>query len=69
MRRAIAGQWGERMQDDLTWDVKYLISRGITDPKRVGIMGGSYGGYAALVGVTSTQTSMRRRWRSMPRTT
>ena len=48
------GQWGERMQDDLTWGVKYLISQGITDPKRVGIMGASYGGYAALVGVTST---------------
>ncbi|HEY0100904.1 MAG TPA: S9 family peptidase [Pyrinomonadaceae bacterium] len=48
------GQWGERMQDDVTWGVKYLISQGITDPKRVGIMGASYGGYAALVGVTST---------------
>jgi dipeptidyl aminopeptidase/acylaminoacyl peptidase len=48
------GQWGERMQDDLTWGVKYLVSQGITDPRRVGIMGASYGGYAALVGVTST---------------
>jgi dipeptidyl aminopeptidase/acylaminoacyl peptidase len=48
------GQWGERMQDDLTWGVKYLISQGITDPKRVGIMGASYGGYAVLAGVTST---------------
>lgn len=48
------GQWSEKMQDDVTWGVKYLISQGITDPKRVGIMGGSYGGYAALVGVTST---------------
>jgi dipeptidyl aminopeptidase/acylaminoacyl peptidase len=48
------GQWSERMQDDLTWGVKYLISQGITDPKRVGIMGASYGGYATLVGVTST---------------
>jgi dipeptidyl aminopeptidase/acylaminoacyl peptidase len=47
-------QWGEKMQDDVTWGVKYLISQGITDPKRVGIMGASYGGYAALVGVTST---------------
>jgi dipeptidyl aminopeptidase/acylaminoacyl peptidase len=34
--------------------VKYLISRGITDPRRIGIMGSSYGGYATLVGVTST---------------
>jgi dipeptidyl aminopeptidase/acylaminoacyl peptidase len=48
------GQWGERMQDDLTWGVKYLIGRGISDPKRVGIMGASYGGYATLAGVTST---------------
>jgi dipeptidyl aminopeptidase/acylaminoacyl peptidase len=48
------GQWGDKMQDDLTWGVKYLISVGITDPKRVAIMGASYGGYAALVGVTST---------------
>ncbi|HLL15376.1 MAG TPA: S9 family peptidase [Pyrinomonadaceae bacterium] len=47
-------QWSEKMQDDVTWGVKYLISRGITDPKRVGIMGASYGGYAALSGVTST---------------
>ena len=48
------GQWAEKMQDDLTWGVKYLIGQGITDPRRVGIMGSSYGGYAALVGVTTT---------------
>ena len=48
------GQWGDRMQDDLTWGAKYLISQGITDPKRVGIMGGSYGGYATLAGVAFT---------------
>jgi dipeptidyl aminopeptidase/acylaminoacyl peptidase len=47
-------QWGEKMQDDLTWGVKYLIEQGIADPKRVGIMGGSYGGYATLAGVTFT---------------
>lgn len=47
-------QWGERMQDDLTWGVKYLTSQGIADPKHVGIMGGSYGGYATLAGVTFT---------------
>jgi hypothetical protein len=41
------------MQDDLSWGVKYLISVGITDPQRVGIMGASYG-YATLVGVAST---------------
>jgi dipeptidyl aminopeptidase/acylaminoacyl peptidase len=47
-------QWGERMQDDLTWGVKYLVKEGIADPKRVGIMGGSYGGYATLAGVAFT---------------
>jgi dipeptidyl aminopeptidase/acylaminoacyl peptidase len=47
-------QWGDKMQDDITWGVKYLIAQGISDPKRVGIMGGSYGGYATLAGVTFT---------------
>ena len=47
-------QWGDKMQDDLTWGVKYLVGKGIADPKRVGIMGGSYGGYATLAGVAFT---------------
>jgi dipeptidyl aminopeptidase/acylaminoacyl peptidase len=47
-------QWGEKMQDDVTWGAKYLIAQGIADPKRIGIMGGSYGGYATLAGVTFT---------------
>ena len=47
-------QWGEKMQDDVTWGVKYLVSQGIADPKRVAIMGGSYGGYATLAGVAFT---------------
>ncbi len=47
-------QWGLKMQDDLTWGVKYLVAQGIADPKRVGIMGGSYGGYAALAGLAFT---------------
>ncbi|MBZ5592922.1 MAG: alpha/beta fold hydrolase [Acidobacteriia bacterium] len=47
-------QWGEKMQDDVTWGVKYLVAKGIADPKRVGIMGGSYGGYATLAGVAFT---------------
>lgn len=47
-------QWGDKMQDDITWGVKYLVGKGIADPKRVGIMGGSYGGYATLAGVTFT---------------
>jgi len=48
------GEWGRKMQDDLTWGVKYLVAQGIADPKRVGILGGSYGGYATLAGVTFT---------------
>jgi dipeptidyl aminopeptidase/acylaminoacyl peptidase len=48
------GEWGRKMQDDLTWGVRYLIEKGIADPKRVGILGASYGGYAALAGVAFT---------------
>ena len=47
-------QWGDKMQDDVTWGVKHLVAQGIADPKRVGIMGGSYGGYATLAGVAFT---------------
>jgi dipeptidyl aminopeptidase/acylaminoacyl peptidase len=47
-------EWGGKMQDDVTWGAKYLIAQGIADPKRVGIMGGSYGGYATLAGVAFT---------------
>ncbi|MGI4834716.1 MAG: S9 family peptidase [Janthinobacterium lividum] len=47
-------EWGQKMQDDLTWGVKYLVAQGLADPKRVGIMGGSYGGYATLAGVAFT---------------
>jgi dipeptidyl aminopeptidase/acylaminoacyl peptidase len=47
-------QWGKLMQDDITWGVKYLISKGMVDPKRVAIMGGSYGGYATLAGLAFT---------------
>ena len=47
-------QWGKLMQDDLTWGVQYLINEGIADPKKVAIMGGSYGGYATLAGLAFT---------------
>src|SRR5258708_11664733 len=47
-------QWGKKMQDDVTWGVKYMVAEGIADPKRVGMMGGSYGGYATLAGVAFT---------------
>jgi dipeptidyl aminopeptidase/acylaminoacyl peptidase len=53
-RLAGRGQWGLRMQDDVSDGVKALIEQGIADPKRVCIMGASYGGYAALAGVAFT---------------
>jgi len=46
------GQWGRRMQTDLSDAVRYLAQRGTIDPKRVCIAGRDYGGYAALAGVT-----------------
>ncbi len=51
---AAINQWGEKMQDDLTAGAEYLINKGIADHKRIAIAGGSYGGYAALAGLTFT---------------
>ena len=48
------GQWGLKMQDDVTDGVRKLIADGIADPKRICIVGGSYGGYAALAGAAFT---------------
>ena len=48
------GEWGRKMQDDLTWGVKALVASGIVDRARAGIAGGSYGGYATLAGVAFT---------------
>jgi len=47
-------QWGLKIQDDITDGVKWLIDQGIADPKRVGIYGGSFGGYATLAGLAFT---------------
>ena len=47
-------EWGAKMQDDLTDTVQHAIAQGWSDPKRVAIYGGSYGGYAALAGATFT---------------
>ena len=44
-------QWGLTMQDDLTDGVQNLVKKGIVDPKRVCIMGASYGGYATMMGL------------------
>lgn len=46
------GQWGRKMQTDLSDGVRHLAKEGVIDPKRVCIMGASYGGYAAMAGVT-----------------
>ena len=45
--KAVDGNWGGRMQDDLNDAIPYLASQGIADPKRVCMFGWSYGGYAA----------------------
>jgi dipeptidyl aminopeptidase/acylaminoacyl peptidase len=45
-------EWYGKMQDDLNDAVAWAIEQGIADPKRVAIMGGSYGGYATLAGLT-----------------
>jgi dipeptidyl aminopeptidase/acylaminoacyl peptidase len=47
-------QWGLAMQDDVSDGVNWLVEQGIADPKRIGIYGGSYGGYATLSGITKT---------------
>ena len=47
-------EWGRKMQDDITDGVNWLTEKGIADPDRIGIYGGSYGGYAALAGLTFT---------------
>ncbi len=47
-------QWGRNMQNDITDGVHWLIDKGIADPERVAIYGGSYGGYATLAGLTFT---------------
>ena len=47
-------EWGKKMHDDLIDAVNWSIEKGIADPEKIAIMGGSYGGYAALAGLTFT---------------
>ena len=47
-------EWGGKMHDDLIDAVSYITGQGWADPSRVAIYGGSYGGYAALVGAAFT---------------
>jgi len=48
------GEWGGKMHRDLLEQLDYAVEKGIADPERIGILGGSYGGYAVLVGMTMT---------------
>lgn len=58
-RHAGDGQWGRKMQTDITDGVAELVRRGIVDRSRACIVGASYGGYAALAGVTLQQGQYR----------
>jgi len=53
------GQWGRKMQTDLSDGVRFLAGKGLVDPKRVCIVGASYGGYAALAGAALEPTVYR----------
>ena len=52
--RAAIGEFAGKMHDDLVDGVNWAVEQGYADPDRVAIFGGSYGGYASLVGVTFT---------------
>jgi dienelactone hydrolase len=52
-------QWGLTMQDDLADAAQWAIAQGIADPKRIAIMGGSYGGYAAMMGLVNNPELFR----------
>jgi dipeptidyl aminopeptidase/acylaminoacyl peptidase len=47
-------EWGGKMHDDLIDGVNWLVKEGIADPRRIGIMGASYGGFSTLAGLTLT---------------
>jgi len=47
-------EWGQAMQDDITDGTKWLYDNGLADPDKTFIIGGSYGGYAALMGAVKT---------------
>jgi dipeptidyl aminopeptidase/acylaminoacyl peptidase len=51
-RKAGWGEWGRKMQTDVSDGVAALAAQGLVDPKRACVVGGSYGGYVALAGVT-----------------
>ena len=60
---AANGEWSGKMHDDLLDAVKWAVDKKIAEPDKVAIMGGSYGGYATLVGLTFTPETFRLRRR------
>lgn len=53
-QEAAMGEFADKMHNDLIDGVQWAIKKGIADPQKIGIFGGSYGGYAVLVGLTFT---------------
>lgn len=72
------GEWGAKMQTDVTDGVKWAVAQGIADPNRMCIVGWSYGGYSALMGAVQDSdlykcavavapvTNLDRLWRELP---
>lgn len=58
-RNAGLRRWGLEMQDDLTDAVQWAVNQRVADARRVCIVGASYGGYAALMGVVKTPDQYR----------
>jgi dipeptidyl aminopeptidase/acylaminoacyl peptidase len=56
---AAKGEFARKMHSDLTDAVDALVAQGVIDPQRLAIAGGSYGGYASLVGMTHTPGKFR----------
>ena len=57
--RAGFKQWGLAMQDDLADGARWAVAQGVADPKRICIMGASYGGYATLMGLAKDSDLFR----------
>ncbi len=53
------GQWGDDMQQDVADGAKWLVDQGFADPDRICIVGGSYGGYATLMGLVQDRDTFR----------
>ncbi|WOS39437.1 S9 family peptidase [Xanthomonas rydalmerensis] len=58
-KQAGAGQWGGKMQDDVTDATRWAIAQGIADPQRICMFGASYGAYASLMGVAKEPSLYR----------